>query len=229
MAEKTAKPASTQSHLPLVGVENGVVIMHDGSYRAIISVGSTNFMLKSEQEQNALIMAYQNFLNSLNYSIQIVMQSRSLDLEPYLKQLESTTVGQKNELIKTQTTDYVAYVRELITVANIMDKKFFVVISYSPVVQDSKSLFAGLFKSKAPSYLKISESQFNIHREELMQRANVVASGLASFGLKTTVLDSDGIIRSLYNTYNFDIAASERVEQPTELTENIISTENKTT
>ncbi len=225
MPQKTVKPASTQAHLPLAGIENGVIIMRDGSYRAVLAVGSTNFLLKSEQEQNALIYAYQSFLNSLNFSIQIVMQSRALDLEPYLKKMESGITDQKNELIRQQTTDYVAYVRELINVANIMDKKFYVVVSYAPAEVASKNLLSGLLNRKTAAPVKIDERQFNIHREELLQRANIIGGGLSSMGLQTTVLDTDDLVRMLYNVYNYDIAVEERLESSQVLTGNVISTQ----
>ncbi len=227
MSGNTDRPESTQAHLPFAGVENDLVIMKDGSYRAILKVGSVNFMLKSEQEQTALIYAYQNFLNALNHPIQILMQSRKLDLEPYLKKLESTIVDQKNELIKQQTEDYVAYIRDLINVANIMDKSFYVVVSYAPVVLNNSGLLSGLFNKK-PAYLSINQTDFEAHRDELMQRADVIAGELGSMGLKSEILTTEEIVRLLYATYNFDTSAEERVENPENLSQKIISGEKQT-
>lgn len=218
-------PASTQAHLPLAGIVEGVVIMRDGSYRAVLRVGATNFMLKSEQEQQALIFAYQNFLNSLNYTIQIVMQSRNLDLEPYLKKLEAKILEQQNELIRQQTEDYVAYVRELITVANIMDKQFYVVVPYTPLAAAKRGLFSSMLPKGMPQNLSVDEQQFARHREELMQRANVVAGGLAALSLKTALLDTDDLIKLYYTVYNYDVAMAERLDKPTELSTSIISTQ----
>ncbi len=225
MPAKPVQPTSTQSHLPFAAIEDGVVIMRDGSYRAILAVGSTNFLLKSEAEQNALIYAYQNFLNSLNYSIQVVMQSRHLDLEPYLKSLESRVLEQSNELIRQQTTDYVAYVRELINVANIMDKHFYVVVPYTPMAAIKKGLFGSFVPHKDGGTVSVGEIEFNAHKDELMQRANIVGSGLSSMGLKAAVLDTDDIVKMLYMVYNYEIASSERLDKPGELAGNIISTE----
>ncbi len=224
MAKKAPHPASTQGHLPFAGIEEGVVIMRDGSYRAVVAVGSTNFLLKSEAEQNALIGAYQNFLNSLNYSIQIVMQSRFLDLEPYLKTLEGKVLEQKNELIRKQTSDYIAYVRDLISVANIMDKHFYVVVSYTPLAASKRGLFASLIPTGLPSSVTVDETQFKLHREELLQRASIIANGLGGMGLKTSLLDSDDVVRLLYAVYNYEIASAERLDKPGELSQGVVST-----
>lgn len=223
--KKTPAPASTQAHLPLAGVADGVVIMRDGSYRAVIRVGATNFMLKSEQEQQALVYSYQNFLNALNYPIQIIMQSRNLDLEPYLKKIEARILEQKNELIKQQTEGYVAYVRELIQVANIMDKQFYCVVPYTPLSSAKKGLLASLLPQNMPQSVTVNEQQFATHREELLQRAGVVAGGLSSLGLKTTMLDTDDLIKLYYTIYNYDIAVAERLDNPAELSGTVITSQ----
>jgi hypothetical protein len=225
MPDKPIKPNSTQAHLPFVGVEDGIVIMPDGSYRAVLAVGATNFSLKSQQEQEAIIVTYQNFLNSLNYSIQIVMQSRTLDLEPYLKKLEDGIPNQRNDLIKQQTADYAAYMRELITAANIMDKRFYVVIPYSPIQVSKQSFFSSLFPKGNPGPIKIDQKQFEAHRDELKQRAGIIGSGLSTMGLKVTALETDDVIRLFYNCYNIDLAAEERVDDPMMMTGNIIESE----
>ncbi len=227
MSAKPVKPISTQSHLPFAAIEDGVVIMRDGSYRAVLTVGSTNFLLKSEAEQNALIVAYQGFLNSLNYSIQVVMQSRHLDLEPYLKNLESRTLEQSNELVRQQTTDYVSYVRELINLANIMDKHFYVIVPFTPMAAIKKGLFGLFSPHKDGGTVSVGEIEFNTHRDELMQRANIVANGLSSMGLKANVLDTDDIVKMLYMVYNYEIASSERLDKPGELAGRVISTKEE--
>jgi hypothetical protein len=225
MPDKQIKPNSTQAHLPFVGVEDGIVIMPDGSYRAVLAVGATNFSLKSQQEQEAIIVTYQNFLNSLNYSIQIVMQSRTLDLEPYLKKLEDGIPNQRNDLIKQQTADYAAYMRELITAANIMDKRFYVVIPYSPIQVSKQSFLSSLFPKGNAGPIKIDQKQFEVHRDELKQRAAIIGSGLSTMGLKVTALDTDDVIRLFYNCYNIDLAAEERIDDPMMMTSNIIESE----
>lgn len=223
MPEKPIKPNSTQAHLPFAGVEDGIVVMPDGSYRVVLAVGATNFSLKSQQEQDAIIVTYQNFLNSLNYSIQILMQSRTLDLEPYLQKLEESIPSQRNDLIKQQTADYAAYMRELITAANIMDKRFYVVIAYSPVQMTKQGFLSSLFaRNSTGAVVKIDQKLFETHRDELKQRAGIVSSGLSSLGLKVKVLETDDVIRLFYSCYNIDLAAEERVDNPQLMTENII-------
>ena len=116
--------ASTQQNIKIAGIKDGIVFLDDGGYRFIMSCSTINFALKSEQEQNSLVFQYQSFLNSLHFPIQIVMQSKKLDLTPYLKKVSDLKDKQTNELIKMQATDYIDFVGNLINVANIMKKNF---------------------------------------------------------------------------------------------------------
>lgn len=210
MAKKEIKP-STQEHLNIAEIKDGIVILKDGSFRLILMASSINFALKSEREQNAITVGYQNFLNSLNFNIQIIMQSRKLDLEKYLQKLEIRLKEETNELIQIQITDYVAYVRKLISVANIMDKKFYIVIPFNPPKIQARSFFDKLFnpsKSVAPV---ISEEEFKKYREEMFMRANVVASELNALGVKIIPLSTQQVIEVLYNSYNLEDAESEKL------------------
>ena len=140
-----AKPEhSTQEHLDIAEIHDEIVFLKDGSMRMIMMAGSINFALKSEKEQNAIIQRYQGFLNSLTFPIQILMQSRKLDLEKYLTKLEKRLMEETNELIQLQTSDYIAYVRKLITIANIMEKKFFIVIPFTPPKVQARGIFDSL-------------------------------------------------------------------------------------
>src|SRR3989344_520339 len=127
-----SKPtASTQAYLDIAEIKENTIVMKDGSLRAILVVSSTNFSLKSVEEQNALVNAYQNFLNSLEFPVQIVMQSRKLDIHAYLDKLRSTMQQQTNELLRLQTQEYIEYISKLIEFASIMTKTFYIIIPLS--------------------------------------------------------------------------------------------------
>src|SRR3989338_7661203 len=137
-----SKPTvSTQKFLRLSEMKEDTIVMRDGSLRAILAVSSTNFALKSEEEQNALVNGYQNFLNSLDFPIQILIHSRILDIEAYLEKLRGLAAGQTNELLRIQMSEYIEYIARLIEYANIMSKTFYVVIPYSAAV--AKETFMG--------------------------------------------------------------------------------------
>src|SRR3989338_8311268 len=134
-------PASTQALLDIAEIKESTIVMKDGSLRAIIVVSSTNFSLKSGEEQNALISSYQSFLNSLSFSIQIVMQSRKLDIHSYLDKLRAVMAEQTNDLLRMQTEEYIEYISKLIEFASIMNKNFYVIVPFS--IQAAKE---GLFQ-----------------------------------------------------------------------------------
>lgn len=208
-----SKPsASTQKYLDIAEIKEDTVVMRDGSLRAVIVVSSVNFSLKSGDEQNALISAYQSFLNALEFSIEIVMQSRKLDIHSYLDKLRSTMQQQTNELLRLQTQEYVEYISKLIEFASIMNKTFYIIIPLTTGAVKSGffSKITGLFSpGKQISSQKLG---FESAREELLKRVNQVSSGLGSMGLKTIVLNTEELIELMYNSYNLNTASPIKIK-----------------
>lgn len=211
MNNQAANLPSTQEHLPIAGIQDGVVIMKDGSVRIILQVDPINFELKSEEEQNASIYGYQSFLNSLEYPIQIIIQSKKLDLERYLKKMEASQKLINNDLLRIQIEDYIGFVRQLITIANIMSKKFYVVLSYgSGSIKSVGGGLAGLFGQKAET-TTLDQQTFAKYVAEINNRASVTGNGLMRLGLKINLLNTQQLIELFYTVYNPDIATEERL------------------
>ncbi len=194
---------STQRYLPISEIRDGVVALEGGAYRTIVMVNSINFNLKSADEQESLLQRYSQFLNGLNFPIEIVMQSRQLDLDAYLKELEGLAQVQTNELLRAQTTDYIAFVRDLIGVASIMSKTFYVVIPY-----DIPPISQGLFKRKNPL---TTGGKFEEVKKTLLERTQSVSSGLASLGLDNIQLKTQEVIELFYSAYNIDTAKRQKL------------------
>lgn len=212
--------ASTQQNIPIAGVKDGLVILKNGEYRLVLSVAAINYALKSEQEQNALIFQFQSFLNSLHFPIEIVIQSKKLDLTPYLGKIRGLAQKQENELLKIQTEDYVDFVTQLINIANIMKKSFYVVVSFAPISVGKGGFFDNLFHHNELSVLRISEDEFQSHARDLNQKGQSIAAGLGSMGLHCRQLNTEEIIELFYSLYNPEISGKERLGE----TENISST-----
>lgn len=215
--------SSTQQDIEIAGIKDGVVILRSGSYRLVMSVSTVNFALKSEEEQNSLVFQYQSFLNSLHFPIEINMQSKRLDLTPYLKKIKELTDKQQNDLLRVQMQDYIDFVSKLINVANIMKKTFFVTIPFEPINLKNATFIDRIFGQKNSSGLKISEAEFKHCRDELVQRGNVVASGLGSLGLRCVQLTTEEVVELFYKIYNPEISGKERVEDTGALTSSFIT------
>lgn len=220
MARSTASP--TKDHLPIAGIQDGVVIMNDGSVRAILKVEPINFELKSETEQNGIIYSYQAFLNSLDFPIEIVVQSKKLDLEHYLMRLEGTIKDMSSDLLRIQTEDYVGFVRRLISVANIMSKRFYVVVSYATSSTKGVGSFSSLFHHTATGPL-MDQAQFERYKAEAYNRANGIGGGLGRIGLRVSILNTQELIELFYNIYNPDIATEERLTNLGDINGGIVS------
>jgi hypothetical protein len=216
--------ASTQEHLPIAGIVDDTLIMSDGSLRCVLKVEPINFDLKSETEQNGIIYAYQGFLNSLDFPIQIVIQSKKLELEQYLIRLEQSQKNVANELLRIQIEDYVGFVRRLISVANIMSKRFYIVVSYSPIIKSAgfAGLTSGIFHKQASGPL-MDEDEFKRYRAEVHNRGNIIAGGATHFGVKSRTLSTQELIELFYGIYNPDVATEERLTEVETLSAGIIS------
>jgi type IV secretory pathway VirB4 component len=204
--------ASTQSFLDVSEINQGTIVLKDGSMRAIMVVSATNFSLKSSEEQNALIGSYQSFLNSLEFPVQILMQSRRLDINSYLEKMRGIMQNQTNELLRMQTQEYIEYVSKLIEFASIMNKTFYVVVPYS--VEAVKTGFLSRFSLlfNPAGNIKLRKEDFDKHREVLYQRVDQVSSELSGMGLRTLVLNTEELVELLYNSYNLSAASPIRIK-----------------
>lgn len=195
---------ATQEFVPIQEVRDGVVIIKDGSLRAVLLTSSLNFSLKSDDERNAIILQFQDFLNSLDFEIQISIQSRRLDIRPYLALLEDRYKEQVNDLMKIQTREYIEFVRKFTESTNIMTKSFFVVVSYDPAIINLKGGVAGnLFRKKSVAQeAEEKKTSFDENRTQLEQRVSVVEQGLSRCGIRVVRLGSEEVIELFYKIFN---------------------------
>jgi len=194
---------STQQYIDIAEIKEDTVIMRDGTLRAVLLISSINFALKSEDEQNAIISAYVSFLNNIDFPLQIVIQSRELNIEEYLKRLKQKEKEQTNELLKLQTAEYTQYIKELVSMSKIMNKRFLITVNYDPLSDKQKGFFSRFTDVFKPSTLiKMKEKKFLRRKIELTRRINNVMSGLNSIGLNSVQLDTQGLIELYYNIYN---------------------------
>lgn len=197
----TKPSGATQQFVPVKEIRNGIIILKDGGYRGILICSSVNFGLKSSDEQRAITVGFQNFLNTLDFSIQIVVNSRRMDLRPYLALLEEKTPEQKSELMRIQLREYIEFVRSFADRANIMTKSFYIVVPYSPRVS-AASAIGFLHKESAEAKSASAETVFEEDRAQLEQRLTLVAGGLSGTGVRTVPLGTEEIIELLYRSFN---------------------------
>lgn len=216
MANAQSKPgAPTQRFLDIAEIREDAVVMKDGTMRAVLMVSSINFALKSEDEQQAIIQGYMQFLNGLEYPIQVVVQSRKMNVDGYIAALTQQEETIHNELLKTQIRDYRSFIQDLVELGQIMQKRFFVVVPYDPSddgTDKGKSFMAKLSTAFSPAkVVKLNERRFRERRDTLMQRVSGIASGLGSMGLQVALLDTQGLIELYYSSYNPDIYDTEKL------------------
>lgn len=194
-----AAPQPAQAFVPVKEVRNGVVILKDGGYRGILMCSSINFALKSEDEQRAIIGGFQSFLNTIDFSVQILVHSRKTDIRPYLALLDERMDHQQSELMRIQLREYIAFIRNFIEGSEIMTKTFYVVVPYSPVGAASIAPLPFMGKGNAAN---AADAAFEESRVQLEQRLALVASGLASSGLRAAPLGTEEVIELLYRSFN---------------------------
>ncbi|MFH1088398.1 MAG: hypothetical protein V1719_00985 [Patescibacteria group bacterium] len=220
---KPSKKSSTQKYLPFKEIREGVITMKDGSRRVVLMVDSINFNLKSADEQTALLGSFKNFLNSLETPLQIVVQSRILDLDGYLKNLETLAKKQTNELLQNHTLEYIEFIHELIGISNIMSKTFYVVIPDHAIREARGSILSRLFSRRAIT----PAGQFKETRDQLISTANLIAGSLSSMGLSSVLLNTKELIDLLYSTYNPDIARRQKLFNASYVDAKVIGVQTK--
>jgi type IV secretory pathway VirB4 component len=195
---------STQNFIPIKDIRDGVVILKNESLRMILMVSSVNFALKSEDEQTALLLQFQNFLNALDFSVQILIQSRRLDIAPYLAILSAQLDHIESELIKIQAQEYIQFISNLTSTVSIMSKNFFVVIPYTTVatVQGGAGAITSLFKKPDREEQKGGDARFEEYKIQLEQRSLIVEQGLSTIGLRAARLGSEELIELFYKSFN---------------------------
>lgn len=222
---------STQNTLQIAEIRDGIVIMNDGSYRCVVMVKSINFDLMSRQEQEAVEYSYQGFLNSLYFQVQIFIRSQKVDLQPYIAKLDKIRTEHDNMLLALLMEDYIGYIDNLSAQVNIMDKKFYVVIPFFPVIDTQKALtqsknflggLGGVF-SKKEQHVTINERELENAKTELRNRVQAVLQGLQQCSIQGLPLDTQELIELYYDTYNPDTATRQKLKNFNELSADIIT------
>jgi len=202
------KSKAAQDFVPIKEIRDGVVVLKDGTIRMLLMASSINLALKSADEQQAVLIQFQNFLNSLEFSTQIFVQSRRLDIRPYLLLLEERLQEEVNELLKIQIREYIGFVKTIAQSTNIMSKLFVIVVPYSPpksVTGNTSSGGGGLFgKKKEPTVAQSQDSMeaFEEARTQLEQRAGIISQGLARTGVRIVPLGTEELTELYYRLFN---------------------------
>ena len=205
------KSKAAQDFVPIKEIRDGVLILKDGTMRMVLMVSSINIALKSEDEQTAILMQFQNFLNSLEFSTQIFIQSRRLDIRPYLSQLEERLKEEMNELLRIQIFEYIGFIKAVTTSTNIMNKIFLVVVPYSPprsVTTDStkkkgiESFFNKKTDNAEPVLTQSAIDAFEEAKSQLEQRSGIVRQGLSRTGVHVLTLGNEELTELYYHLFN---------------------------
>ena len=210
---------ATQEFVPIKEVRDGVVVLKDGSLRGIVLANSINLSLKSSEEQKETIFQFQSFLNTIDFSIQIAVQSRRLDIRPYILLLENRIKVQNEPLLKLQTKEYIEFIKNFTDTVSIMTKTFFVVVPYTHIVlkRDSGIISAilGLFSRKNKEEVRAAkEEDFEEKRSQLEQRVGVIQQGLARCGINSAQLGTEEVVEVFYKVFNpGEVEGKIRVEQ----------------
>ena len=206
MAEKNKITSTTKEFVQIVDIRDSVLIMKNGGMKSLIEVNSMNFELKSADEQTAIIQAFQNFVNSIDFSLQIVVNSRKLDIKPYLAFIDEVIANQQNELLKIQAIEYGRLLKGLTELSNIMAKKFYIVIPFFGIeTAKTKAGFFSAFKAVlTPSEFAkpITDEQFQEYKIQLDQRVELISGGINTMGLETKLLGDDELKNLFYSYYN---------------------------
>lgn len=213
--QQASNQTTAQKSLLFSEMRDSMIIMHDGSFRAVVSCQSINFDLMSGREREGVEFSYQNFLNSLFFPIQVLVRSQRVDIAPYLERLDEVRRSQDNMLLNVLMEDYLDFVEALAQNANIMEKSFYIVVPYSPegdatkIVEQSKGFFSRIFSGNQTSVTRIDQATFDKAKDELNNRVETVVSGLFQVGVQSVRLNTKQLGELYYNSYNPDTSVNQ--------------------
>jgi len=205
MSKTSSSAKPSQDFVPIEQVRDGLLVLKDGSVRSVLMASSVNIVLKSDDEQAAILGQFENFLNSLDFSIQIFIQSRELDIRPYISLLENQLENQQSELMKIQVREYIDFVSGFVGGANIMTKGFYVIVPYNPPSLEVTSTSGGIkaiLNSSNEENSGISMQLFEEYRSQIEQRVSLVVQGLSRTGVRAAQLGTEEIIELFYRMFN---------------------------
>jgi len=197
--------SATQEFVPIKEVRDGIVILKDGGMRAVLLCSSVNFSLKSDDERNAILLQFQDFLNSLDFSIEILVQSRRLDIRPYIALLEEQETRQENSLMKIQVREYIEFIKSFTESTSIMTKQFFIVVPYSPAILGTSAtsgILSSLGVGKKSDTKPTPDGNFEENRSQLEERVSVVEQGLVRTGIRVVKLGTEEVVELFYKAFN---------------------------
>lgn len=216
LAQKTTT-SPTQKYLDIAEIKDDVVVLKSGAMRSILAVSAINFDLKSSEEQQAIIGQYQNFLNSVDFPLQILISSRKLNMQGYLDFLTSKEKGQPNELLRLQISEYKSFISQLVSVSNIMEKNFYIIVPFSPMESQEKGFFSNLSSLINPRKNILQKNEnFETYKNQLFQRVDHIIAALSGIGLRIIPLKTDELIELMFNSYNpevFNMSSLRKVEE----------------
>lgn len=195
------KDTSSQDFIPVQDIRDGIVVLKNGQLCTVLLASSINFALKSTDEQEAILGQFQSFLNTLDFSIQMYVQSRRLDIRPYLELLASREGDQYNDLMRVQLREYIEFIRTFTSEVEIMTKSFFVVVPYTPVNTDVKANIKSIIR-RSNATTTLDPMRFDEYRSQLEQRVTVVTQGLSRIGIKTIPLGTEDLTELYYHFFN---------------------------
>jgi len=200
---KQASASPTQQFVDVIEVKEDVMVLKSGALRSVLAVSAINYDLKSSDEQDAIISQYQNFLNSIDFPLQILIKSRKLNIDNYLEFITSKEKQQPNELLRLQISEYKAFIQQMVSMSNIVDKVFYIIVPFSPIENKESGFLANLSNMLNPKKGIIEKNEaFETYRNQLLQRVDHIIAGLSGIGLRIKPLQTQELIELLYSSYN---------------------------
>ncbi len=200
---KQTATSPTQQYLDVAEVKEDVIVLKNGSMRVVLAVSAINFDLKATDEQEAIISQYQNFLNSVDFPLQVLISSRKLNIDTYIEFLTDQEKQQKTELMRLQISEYKNFITQLVSMSDIMDKAFYLIVPFSPIENQEKSFFSNFSNMINPKRGILEKREtFETYKSQLYQRVDHLTAGLSGIGVKLVPLKTKELIELLFNSYN---------------------------
>ncbi|HEX7042521.1 MAG TPA: hypothetical protein VF189_04680 [Patescibacteria group bacterium] len=195
--KQTAQKASTQQFTEILDIKEDIVLLHGGDACIILELQAVNFTLLSGQEQDSKVYGYAALLNSLSFPVQILMRSKRIDIMPYINSLSDAATRTTNVKLSDSISKYKDFVNQLVTTSVVLDKKFYMIISYSSLEEG----FSGI--SKMVHLNESNKEDFFIRaKAALHTKAESLLSQTDRMAIRAKILEKDALVSLFHDIFN---------------------------
>lgn len=135
---KPEKLSFTQDFIPIKNLDHGTIETADGRYIKILEVEPINFMLRSAEEQYAIISSFASWLKISPVHLQFKSITRKADSDKHIAMLRKEMETEESEQCKKLSEGYIRLIKDVGS-REALTRRFFLIFRYEELRRNENS------------------------------------------------------------------------------------------